>query len=52
MVYDDKRKNPLQTKTTNHGELDEEEEEEEEEEDGSEFNANFDEDGGAGAALW
>ena len=51
MVYDDKRKKSSSNKDDDHGELDEEEEEEEEEEDGSEFNANFDEDGGAGAAL-
>ena len=51
MVYDDKRKKSSSNKDDDHGELDEEEEEEEEEEDGSEFNANFDKDGGAGAAL-
>ena len=51
MVYDDKRKKSSSNKDEDDGELDEEEEEEEEEEDGSEFNANFDKDGGAGAAL-
>ena len=51
MVYDDKRKKSSSNKDDDDGELDEEEEEEEEEEDGSEFNANFDKDGGAGAAL-
>ena len=51
MVYDDKRKKSSSNKDDDDGELDEEEEEEEEEEDGSEFDANFDKDGGAGAAL-
>ena len=44
MVYDDKRKKSSSNKDDDDGELDEEE-------DGSEFDANFDKDGGAGAAL-